>query len=255
MLTGLEAIFFYLFAFIAVAAAFMVIAARKLLPAPALDLNGVEAPDGLTGKVLLLGFGRFGQMVSQAFLARGLDVTIIDRDPDRIRNAAPFGFKVYYGDATNLDVLRASGAGTAKALAVCIDDETAIDKAVELCRSAFPNAGLLVRAYDRGHALRLAEAEVDVMVRETLESAFVFGREALEYLGLSPAEAEETIADIRRRDAERFCLEQTSGIYAGAALLHGNGPTPEPLTQPRRTAEPLNREADALTARGETRPD
>ncbi len=220
--------------------------ARRLLPPVAPDLSGVEAPDGLSGSVLLVGFGRFGQVVSQAFLARGMDVTIIDRDPERIRNAAKFGFKIYYGDGTNLDVLHASGAGQARAIAVCIDNREAANKTVALVKATFPNARLLVRAYDRGHALELVNEQVDFQMRETLESAFVFGREALELLGLSPAEAEATTADLRRRDAERFALEQTSGLYAGMSLVHSNAPTPQPLVQPRQPARPLNPEAGAL---------
>ncbi|MEW6256194.1 MAG: monovalent cation:proton antiporter-2 (CPA2) family protein [Pseudomonadota bacterium] len=231
-----------------------VIAVRRLLPPVAPDLTGIEGPDGAGRAVLLIGFGRFGQMVSQALLARGMDVTIIDNDPEMIRGAAEFGFKIYYGDGTNLDVLRASGAASARAICICVDDRKSSDKAVELCQSAFPAAGLLVRAFDRGHALKLIEANVDVQVRETLESAFLFGRKALEFLGLSPEEADETIADVRRRDAERLALEQTSGQYAGTALLHSNGPKPKPFTQPRHAAQPLNPAASALAAGAEPQP-
>ncbi|QRG07794.1 cation:proton antiporter [Xanthobacter dioxanivorans] len=223
-----------------------VMAARRLLPAEKPDLDGLEAPDGLSGSVLLVGFGRFGQVVSQAFLARALDVTIIDNDPGMIRSAARFGFKIYYGDGTNLDVLHASGAGSARAIAICVDDRAAANKIVTLAKETFPQAGLLVRAYDRGHALELVNQKVDFQMRETLESAFAFGQNALEFLGLAPAEAEETIADIRRRDAERFCLEQTSGLYAGLDLIHSNAPTPEPFTRPRQAATPLNTEAGVL---------
>ncbi|GGC88393.1 monovalent cation:proton antiporter-2 (CPA2) family protein [Chelatococcus reniformis] len=223
-----------------------VVAARRLLPAEKPDLDGLERPDGLHGSVLLVGFGRFGQVVSQAFLARGLDVTIIDNDPDMIRSAAKFGFKIYYGDGTNLDVLHASGAAHARVLAVCIDNREAANKIVALAKEAFPNAGLLVRAYDRGHALELMNQKVDFQMRETLESALAFGRDALEFLGLPSLEAAETIADIRRLDAERFSLDQTSGLYAGAALLHSNAPKPEPFVRPRQTARALNPEAGAL---------
>ncbi|GGF48571.1 potassium efflux system protein [Azorhizobium oxalatiphilum] len=227
-----------------------VIAARRLLPAEAVDLDGLEEPEGLSGAVLLVGFGRFGQVVSQAFLARGLEVTIIDNDPEMIRAAAKFGFKIYYGDGTNLDVLHASGAGKVRAVAVCIDNREATNKVVELVKATFPNAGLLVRAFDRGHALELINHKVDFHMRETLESAFTFGQNALEYLGLPAAEAEETISDLRARDAERLCLEQTSGLYAGQDLMHTNGPTPQPFTRPRRAAQPLNEEAGALAQSG-----
>ena len=75
------------------------------------SFDGVDAADGLTGKALVIGFGRFGQVASQALLAREIDVSIIDTDTEMIRAAARFGFKIYYGDGTRLDVLRAAGAG------------------------------------------------------------------------------------------------------------------------------------------------
>ncbi len=88
-------------------------------------MDGVDAADGLTGSVLMIGFGRFGQVASQALLARGVDVSIIDIDTEMIQSAESFGFKVYYGDGTRLDVLHASGARTAQAIAVCVDDKAA----------------------------------------------------------------------------------------------------------------------------------
>jgi glutathione-regulated potassium-efflux system protein KefB len=97
----------------------------------------------------------------------------------------------------------------------------------------------MVRAFDRGHALDLVKAGVDVQLRETFESALVFGGQALEQLGLDPHEAAETVADIRQRDSDRFDLEITGGIYAGDGLLHGNAPVPGPLFNPRRSAKPL----------------
>ena len=89
------------------------------------SFEGVEAADGLTGAALIIGFGRFGQVASQALLARGIDVSIIDSDTEMIRSAARFGFKIYYGDGTRLDVLRAAGAGRAQIIAICIDDRRA----------------------------------------------------------------------------------------------------------------------------------
>src|SRR5690606_4696570 len=122
----------------------VVLAARRFMPKPAPDMDGVEAASGLAGSVLLIGFGRFGQVASQSLLARGVDVTIIDTDIEMIRDAADFGFKVYFGDGTRLDVLHASGAGKTLDIAVCVDDRRAVDRIVELCRSAFPQARLLV---------------------------------------------------------------------------------------------------------------
>ncbi|MEP2923466.1 MAG: monovalent cation:proton antiporter-2 (CPA2) family protein, partial [Bauldia litoralis] len=156
---------------------------RRLLPIEQ-SFEGIEAADGLEGTALIIGFGRFGQVASQALLARGTDVSIIDSDTDMIRSAARFGFKIYYGDGSRLDVLRVAGAGRAKIIAICIDDRKAADKAVEIIKSEFPLAKLLVRSYDRGHSLSLIAAGVDYEIRETLESAMRFGEAALIALGV-----------------------------------------------------------------------
>ena len=184
-----------------------VFALRWLLPADEQSMDGVDAAEDLHGSVLIIGFGRFGQVASQSLLARGIDVSIIDIDTEMIRSAGEFGFKVYYGDGTRLDVLRAAGAGEAKAILVCVDKRDAADRIVALVKAEFPLAKLLVRSFDREHALKLVEAGVDLQIRETFESALEFGEAALRELGVPEDEAAETAADIRRRDAERFALE------------------------------------------------
>jgi glutathione-regulated potassium-efflux system protein KefB len=221
-----------------------VLAVRKLLPAVEPSMDGVDIADGLQGSVLIIGFGRFGQVVSQSLLARGFDVSIIDTDTEMIRAAGEFGFKVYYGDGTRLDVLRASGAAGAGLIAVCVDDRRSADRIVEIVRIAFPLAQLLVRSFDREHALRLVRAGVGWQVRETFESAMTFGEEALKRLGVPDEQAAEIGADIRRRDGERFALELagTASIEA-ANLLIGNVARPTPFTTPKRIAAPVLPEA------------
>lgn len=87
-----------------------------------------------------------------------------------IRDAGKFGFKVYYGDGTRLDVLRQSGADV---VMVRVDDRKATDRIVELVKADFPTSKLLVRSFDRGHAIQLRKAEVDFEIRETFESALI----------------------------------------------------------------------------------
>ena len=161
---------------------------RRLAPARPLtadDADDVDAADGLRGQVLIIGFGRFAQVVAQPLLARDVDVSIIENDVEMIQAAATFGFKVYYGDGSRLDTLRASGAETAEAVLVCVDKPEVADHIVELVKSEFPLTKVLVRAYDRGHSIRLIQAGVDYQVRETFESALRFGERALIELGLS----------------------------------------------------------------------
>jgi len=207
--------------------------------------DDVEDVENQSGSVLIIGFGRFGQVMSQSLLARDVDVTIIDTDIEMIQSAAEFGFKVYYGDGTRLDVLHASGAGRARAIAVCIDDREAADRIVELAQHEFVQAKLLVRAFDRAHALKLVNAGVDVQVRETFESAVLFGAQALRALDVPEDEADAIAEQVRRLDIERFELETASNdTRAGIPLIIKNtgaaGPKPTPLTRPRRESKMLN---------------
>ncbi len=227
-----------------------VLGLRWVLPRPAPSLDGVEKADGLQGSALLIGFGRFGQVVCHSLLARGIDVTIIDNDPEAIRNAADFGFKVYYGDGTRLDVLHASGAGSAKAIIVCTDKRDTATRIAGLVQGEFPIAELLVRSYDREHALALVQMGVQTQVRETFDSAMRMGGSALAALGVPPEEIAEVVEDVRRRDVERFKLELIGGEMAGVDLLHGNMPRKKqtPLTPPKRPARPLSEETAAVAA-------
>ena len=202
--------------------------------------------DGARGTVLVIGFGRFGQIASQCLLADGVDVVTIDNDAEMIQSAGRFGFKVYYGDGTRLDVLRAAGAGGARLVAVCVDVRATADRIVDLVRAEFPDARLYVRSYDRPHSLALIAKGVDFEMRETYESALAFGRAALEGIGLDAERAREVADDVRSRDRARFALQQAEGIMAGADMLHRRDVVPEPLNKPPRAATALNPEAEDI---------
>ena len=229
----------------------VVIVLNRLLPPPAESMDGIEAAAGLEGRVLLVGFGRFAQVVSQPLLARGIEVALIETDVEMIRAASTFGFKVYYGDGTRLDVLRASGAASAEAILVCVEKPDVADKIVELVKAEFPLAKLLVRAYDRGHSLRLIKAGVDFQIRETFESALTFSKRTLIELGVDEVEAADILRDVRRADNERLELQIAGGIQAGGWLMRGNiaTPTPEPFSVPRHGGKALNTEAADLLAK------
>lgn len=206
---------------------FMMAADRLLRAEPSMD--GVDAAHDLKGRILLIGFGRFGQIASQLLLSRGVSLSVIDRDPDRIRDAGLFGFKVFFGDGTRLDTLHHSGADTADAIMVCIDDPKATLQIVELAQHQFPQARLLVRSYDRGHAVELIRAGVEYQVRETVESAYLMGAEGLRALGFAEVDVEEAAADIRQRDIERLSEQVQGDIMSGLDRLHIQ-PVPEPLS-------------------------
>ena len=197
------------------------------------------------GAVLVIGFGRFGQIVAQYLLAEKIDVTTIDLDPVMIQVAGRFGFKVYYGDGTRLDVLRAAGADEARLVAICIDKEDATNKIVDLIRSEFPGTKIYARSYDRGHTLQLLAKGVDYEMRETFESAMRFGRETIQAIGIDADRAAIVEDFIRTRDRDRLAVQQAEGIYAGIDMLRTR-PTPAPLSEVARGARALNVEAGEL---------
>lgn len=202
----------------------LVIAHDRLMPRPAPSLEGMEAPENLSASVLLIGFGRFGQIVSQPLLARSCSITIIETNTDGIRDARDFGFKVHYGDGTRLDILHAAGAAEARLIVITVNDREASLKIAELVKAEFPLVPVIARAFDRGHAIELVHAGVDFQIRETLESALALGAKGLSLLDVDDEEVARVVDSVRRRDAERFAIELTDGIHAARDLIHGNAP-------------------------------
>jgi len=139
--------------------------------------------------VIIAGFGRYGQIVGRMLLAAGQPVIVLDHDPDQIDLLRRFGQKVFYGDATRLDLLEAAGARQAKLLVIAIDD---VDDSMQLARAAretFPNLKILARARNVRHWLELRELGIERVERETFESALLTARSALVDLGIRPFEA------------------------------------------------------------------
>ncbi|ACL62003.1 monovalent cation:proton antiporter-2 (CPA2) family protein [Methylobacterium nodulans] len=201
-------------------------------------------------RVLVVGFGRFGQILNQVLLAQGISVTVIDKDVEQIRSAARFGFRVYYGDGTRLDVLRAAGAGRAELICICIDDPEETLKIIDLVHAEFPSARTYVRAFDRVQAIEAMNRDVDFVIRETVESALAFGRATLEALGVAAAEAAGIADDVRKRDVARLVLQQ-----AGEPLDRSDPMRslvrikPEPLTTPKRSSRALTAETQDIIAK------
>jgi len=186
------------------------------------SMDGVEPAENLQGHVLIIGFGRVGQIACQAPLAHGAKLSIIDLDPEVIRAVEPYGFKVYYGDGARHDLLHAAGAHHARTIIVCVNDKKAATRIVESTRHYCPQVKVLVRAFDREHALELVKHDADYIVRETFESALLLGHQAVLSLGASGLEADAVTDEVRSRDAERFALETSGGLFAGRALVLGN---------------------------------
>lgn len=205
------------------------------------------APDGESGSVLVIGFGRFGQIANQVLLAAGVDVTVIDSNVERIRQATNFGFKVFYGDGARLDVLRAAGAENAQVIAICIDDRAAATKIAQIARSEFPLAKLFARSYDRRHTIELVEAGVDYEMRETFESALAFGGATVAAIDGADTRALDVVEHIRARDRQRLLAQVEEGkLQAGGDYVYREPVRPEPLTPPERKGAALNAETQSL---------
>jgi CPA2 family monovalent cation:H+ antiporter-2 len=215
--------------------------------------------EGAGADVLMIGFSRFAQIASQILLAGGRDVTIIDHSAARVRQAATFGFRIYFGDGTRLDVLRAAGIERAKIVAVCTQKKETTDKIIALVQAEYPNARIFARSYDRLHTLELRASGVDYELRETFESGLLFGRKTLEALGVNGDAAIAIMDDIRRRDEARLVLQEAEGITAGRDMLHSRPVRPEPLVKPKRdvnhTAETEERILPRLPADEQSRGD
>lgn len=206
----------------------------------AADDQPEENFDGAGSPVLMIGFSRMGQVAAQSLLAGGVDVTIIDNDAERIRSASKFGFRIYFGDGTRLDVLRAARIDEARLVAICTHKPLVTTKIVELVTRHWPDKLIYVRAYDRTHMLALMDMDVDFIIRETFESAMVMGERMLEGLGRPPDEARSIAEDVRRRDTERLLIQHSEGIQAGSHMLHTRAVKPEPLIEPRQEAKALD---------------
>lgn len=202
---------------------FFIIGMRYAMPKQQQSFDGVDKVEDLQAKVLIIGFGRFGQIVSQPLLAMRHSVSIIDNDTDMIRAAAQIGFKVYYGDGTRLDILHAAGAASAEVILVCTDEKEQTSRIAELLRDEFPLAKVMARAFDRAHAIELVRSGVHYQARETFESALVFGGAVIKALGASEQETEEVLEGVRDRDRQRFDMQLAGEDWLlGSRLLLSN---------------------------------
>ncbi|MCK3655754.1 potassium transporter [Pasteurellaceae bacterium Macca] len=207
------------------------------------NLEGIEFAENLQNSVLVIGFGRFNQIVCQALLARGVSVSVIDSNTDNIRSATHFGFKVYYGDGARIDVLRASGIAQADCVIVGVADPERTAKIIELIKHEYPLVPVFARTFDRLTAIDLIKMNVDFQIRETLESAFAMSRAALEKLGVSESEVDDVIEHIRTLDQERLNEEVLHGISAERSRKYW---VAEPLVKPQCEAAALNEETAGL---------
>jgi glutathione-regulated potassium-efflux system ancillary protein KefC len=174
------------------------LAARARAASPAME----EIAEEQTAPILILGFGRYGQIVARLINAEGLAATVLDHDAEQVAGVRKFGWPAFYGDATRLDLLRVAGAGQARVIVVAIDDIEQSLAAVDLIREHFPQATLVARARNTTHWYGLRARGVVHIERETLDSALMSGRSVLELMGWEPHTARNQALRFRRHNVE-----------------------------------------------------
>ena len=160
---------------------------------------------------VIVGFGRVGQMIGRVLHTRGISFTALEVNPQQIDFVRKFGNKVYYGDATRLDLLEAAGTRNAKLFVLAVGDVDTSVNIAAMVRKHFPHVPIYARSLNRAHSYRLMELGVHMEVRETLHSSMELARSVLQELGFEPAEAARTIDAFREFDAK--LLQQQFAIH------------------------------------------
>lgn len=201
-----------------VATPLLMLATRRIRQIPADDEGARDEPQAEGARAIVIGYGRFGQSVSQILQTGGISVTLVDRKVSQIDLSEQFGSKVYFGDGKRIDLLRQAGAGEAQLIMFCFRDGADADL-LQSVREAFPDAALYVRGYDRRTVIELAGSPADYVMREVLESAVRMGLMALEKVGLSDEELDRAEALFRTHDRDRMLVQIEGGdIFAAREM-------------------------------------
>ncbi|AQV95934.1 glutathione-regulated potassium-efflux system protein KefC [Cupriavidus necator] len=183
----------------------LLLLAYDRLVAPRLGAGKARPDDAITPQhspVLIAGFGRFGQIVARLLYTQGVGVTVLDHDPDQIEFLRQYGFKVFYGDATRLDLLEAAGIANARILVVAIDGMDDSLALIDRVRERFPELQIYARARHVSHVYQLKDRGVHLFEREMFEGSLMLGRRVLEGLGFDPAEARNVALRFRRHNIQ-----------------------------------------------------
>ena len=199
--------------------------------------------------VIIAGFGRYGQIVGRLLNACGLHATVLDHDAEQVETVRRFGWPVYYGDATRLDLLRMAGGARACVIVVAIDDIAQSLRVVDLALEHFPQAAIVARARNVTHYYGLRARGVQHIERETFDAAIASGRSVLEVMGWEREAAQTQAARFRAHSVE--LLERMAPHFQDEAKLIAIA------KQGRRQLEELwarEREDAAATASGQPPP-
>ena len=196
--------------------------------------------------VIIAGFGRYGQIVARVMLTQGIPTTVLDHSVEILEIARAFGYRVFYGDATRLDLLRIAGAEHARVLVVAVDDPEQSLKIVTLARKHFPQLQLVARARDLTHWNALRDLGVTLVQRELFESSLESARTVLELMGQSPTRAQEMTRRFREHNitlADRMYPHHKDRAKMMAVAREGRAQLAEQMAKERQ--EHTEREARA----------
>ncbi len=163
--------------------------------------------DGPGNPVIIAGYGRFGQIVSRVLRMSGIPFTVLEASYQQVDFVRKFGAKVYYGDASRLDLLQSARAGQAKLFVLAIDDVEGSMRAANVVRRHFPDLPILARARNRVHYFALRDLGIKVIERETFAASLLIAREALMHNGFDPESAERAVALFERHDREQLNVQ------------------------------------------------
>jgi glutathione-regulated potassium-efflux system ancillary protein KefC len=222
--------------------------------ASARTLKEISQPQN--APVIIAGFGRYGQIVGRLLAAQGIASTVLDHDADMVEAARSFGYKVFYGDATRLDLLRTAGAQSAQVLLVAVDDIEQSLAIIDMAREHFPHLELVARARDVPHWNMLRDRGVMRVERELFEASLRSGRSVLELLGLAPHEARRHAMRFRHHNLALF--EELHPHYQDRAKLiavvkQGRRQLEEQMARERAEHEQRRLEQEERVQRSDTR--
>jgi len=176
-----------------------------------------EIAEPQSASIIIAGFGRYGQIVSRVLLANGIAATVLDHDAEMIETARKFGYRVFYGDATRLDLLRTAGAETARILVVAVDDVEQSLHIIDQAQAHFAHLQIVARARDVTHWNKLRDRNIKLVQREMFESSLLSAHNVLELLGFEPSASHQSIQRFRQHNIELF--EQMYPHYRDSAKL------------------------------------
>lgn len=221
----------------------LILIAIDILWLPRFAKKGIELPDEISEQqeapIIIAGFGRYGQIVGRLLLAQDIPTTVLDHDAEMIETARNFGYRVFYGNATRLDLLRTAGAATAQILVVAVDDVEQSLAIVDLVKEHFPQLKLVVRARDATHWNKLRDRDVTLIQRELFESSLQSAGSVLELLGYAAPDANRIVQLFKTHNLE--LLEQMHPHYQNRAKVistvkQGRAQLAEQMAQEREMA-------------------